>query len=174
MENAVAPFKLDETVFYAGRAMRVAGLMVMQGASGQRTIRYLLEDAAGAPVLLEEGERRFALLRPFPTGAQPPAAGNSVSVGKERYTLVGVRKLTLLSAEGKAPGGRPQASLLLSGIFEGEAGTLMREMAPGAGGQVYYLVKTLEPGTVLSAAQRDEARQAERRAAGDRAAENSG
>ncbi len=159
-------FKLTDTIYYGGRPMRVAGLMALEGASGQKTTRYLLEDSSAAPVLLEEGEGRFALLRPFPAGAQPPAAGNTVTVGKEKYTLVGVRKLTLLAAEGKAPGGRPQASLLLSGIFEGQTGTLMREVAPGSGGQVYYLVKTLEAGTVLTEAQHDAAREAARQAAG--------
>lgn len=171
MASGIAAFKLDETVVYAGRPMRVAGVTVLEGASGQRTTRYLLEDASGAPLLLEEGGGRFALLRPFPPGAQPPAAGKVVSVGREKYTLVGVRKLALLAAEGKAPGGRPQASLLVSGIFEGEAGTLMREMAPGADGELYYLVKTLEPGTILSAVQSNEAKQAERRAAGNRTQE---
>ena len=171
MAGDIATFALAETVVYGERRMRVAGVTVLEGASGQTTTRYLLEDAAGAPVLLEEGEGRFALLRPFPSGAQPPAAGNVVTVGREKYTLVGVRKLTQRSAEGKAPGGRLQAPLLLSGIFEGEAGTLMREMAPGAAGQVYYLMKSLEPGTVLPAAQHDAAREAEQRAAGNRAAE---
>jgi hypothetical protein len=171
MAGDIATFKLDETVVYAGRPMRVSGITAMEGASGQRTTRYLLEDASGAPVLLEEGERRFALLRPFPAGAQPPASGKVVSVGREKYTLVGVRQLTLLAAEGKTPGGRPQASLLVSGIFEGEAGTLMREMAPGADDQVYFLVKNLEPGIILSAAQHSEARESERHAAGTRTQE---
>jgi hypothetical protein len=161
-------FKLADTIYYGGRPMRVAGLMALEGASGQKTTRYLLEDSSAAPVLLEEGEGRFALLRPFPAGAQPPAAGNTVTVGKEKYTLVGVRKLTLLAAEGKAPGGRPQASLLLSGIFEGHAGTLMREMAPGTGGQVYYLVKALASGTVLTETQHNAAKEAARQAAGKR------
>lgn len=160
-------FKLDDTLYYSGRPMRVSGVTALEGASGQKTTRYMLEDPAGAPILLEEGEGRFALLRPFPAGAQPPAARNVVTVGKEKYTLVGVRRLTLLAVEGKARGG-PQASLLLSGIFEGAAGTLMREMAPGTDGQVYYLVKALEAGTVLSAEQHDAARQAARLAAGKR------
>ena len=171
MAHDIATFRLNQTVVYGGRPMRVAGLTVLKGASGQRTARYLLEDASGAPVLLEEGERRFALLRPLPPGAQPPATGNVVTVGKEKYTLVGVRKLTLLAAMGKASGGRPQATLLLSGIFEGEAGTLMREMAPGVGGQLYYLVKALEPGTILSAAQHGALKEAERLAAGNRVGE---
>src|SRR5687767_3414719 len=161
-------FKLDETVYYSGRPMRVAGLMALAGASGQKTTRYLLEDPAGAPVLVEEGDGKFSLLRPFPAGAQPPAAGNVVTIGRAKYTLVGVRKLSLLGAQGKAPGGRAPAPLLLSGILEGEAGTLMRELAPGAGGQVYYLVKTLEPGSVLTQAQHDAAREAQRRAAGEK------
>jgi hypothetical protein len=159
-------FKLDDSVYYSGRRMRIAGVMALEGASGQKTMRYLLEDEAAAPILLEEGEGRFARLRPFPVGAQPPAAGNVVSVGKQRYTLVGVRKLTLLSAGGKAPGARPKAALLLSGIFEGEAGTLMREMAPGTDSQVFFLVKALEAGTVLTQAQHDAARDAARREAG--------
>jgi len=171
MAGKVTTFMLDETVFYSGRPLRVAGMTLMQGASGQRTIRYLLEDASGAPILLEEGDGRFALLRPLPAGAQAPPAGNVVSIGMEKYTLVGVRKLTLLAAEGKAPASRPQASLLLSGIFEGEAGTLMREIAPGAEAPLVYLVKTLDPGSVLSAAQHKEAGKSARRAAGDRAQE---
>jgi hypothetical protein len=160
-------FKLGDSVYYAGRRMRVAGVMALEGASGQKTMRYQIEDDAGAPVLLEEGQGRFALLRPFPVGAQPPAAGNVVSVGKQKYTLVGVRKLTVLGAAGKAPGARPKASLLLSGIFEGEAGTLMREMAPGTRSQVFFLVKALEGGTVLTEAQHAAARDAARRAAGE-------
>jgi len=160
-------FKLDETVYYSSRPMRVAGLMALGGASGQKTTRYLLEDATGAPVLLEEGDGKFALLRPFPIGAQPPAVGNVVTIGRAKYTLVGVRKLSLLDTQGKAPGGRPPAPLLLSGILEGEAGTLMRELAPGAGGQLYYLVKALEPGNVLTQAEHDAARAARRHAAGE-------
>lgn len=160
-------FRLDDTVYYANRPMRVAGVMVLEGASGQRTTRYQLEDASGAPVLLEEGDGRFALLRPFPAGAQPPARGNTVSVGREKYTLVGVRKLVLVSANGKAPAGRPKASLLLSGMFEGQAGTLMRELAPGSEGQVYYLVKALGTGTVLTEKQHQEKRDAARRSAGE-------
>ncbi len=140
--------------------------MALEGASGQKTTRYVVEDESAAPLLLEEGEGRFALLRPFPVGAQPPASGNVVSVGKQKYTLVGVRKLTVLRGEGKAPGVRPKASLLLSGIFEGEAGTLMREMAPGSTRQIYFLVKALEAGTVQTQAQHDAARAAARRAAG--------
>ncbi len=171
MTDDVGAFKLEEAVFYAGRSMRVAGVTAMTGASGQRTTRYLLEDTSGAPVLLEEGERRFALLRPFPAGAQPSPAGNVVTIGKEKYTLVGVRKLSLLAAEGKAPSGRPQAPLLLSGIFEGEAGTLMREVEPGAEGPLYYLVKSLAPGSVLSTAQYNDARESERHTAANRAGE---
>ena len=171
MAGDISTFALGESVVYAARPMRVAGVTVLEGASRQRTTRYLLEEAAGAPVLLEEGGGRFALLRPFPRGARPRAAGNVVTVGKEKYTLVGVRKLTQLGAEGKAAGGPPQALLLLSGIFEGEAGTLMREMAPGTAGQVYYLMKTLDTGAVVSVAQHDAAKEAERRAAGNRTGE---
>ncbi len=160
-------FKLDDGIYYSGRPMRVAGVIALEGASGQKTTRYLIEDPSGPPVLLEEGDGRFTLLRPFPVGAQPPASGNVVSVGKQKYTLVGVRKLTVLQGEGKAPGVLPKASLLLSGIFEGEAGTLMREMAPGSTRQIYFLLKALEAGTVQTEAQNAAARAAARRAAGE-------
>lgn len=161
-------FGLDAAVVFRGKPMRVAGRMLLEGASGQSTFRYLLSGGAGAPVLLEQAAaERFALLRPFPPAAQPQTAGNTIAVGNERYTLVGVRRLKVLEALGQVPGAAPGASLLLSGMFEGPAGTLMRELVPGSDKQVYYLVKPLISGDFLSAEDHAAARAAARRAAGE-------
>jgi len=162
-------FGLDAGVVFRGKSMRVAGRMLLSGASGQSTFRYLLSGGAGAPVLLEQAaDDRYALLRPFPPAAEPQTAGNTVSVGKERYTLVGVRRLKVLEAIGQSTGAAPGAALLLSGMFEGPAGTLMRELVPGSDKQVYYLVKPLAAGDLLSAESHAAAREAARRAAGER------
>ena len=162
-------FKLDEEVSFCGKPMRVAGLVQFEGADAQLTTRYLLAEAAGAPQILEENGGKFSLLRPFPANAQPQAAGNTVNVMGEKYTLKGVRKMKVLGAAGQPPGGAPKAELLLSGLFEGPMGSLVREMAPGVATQVYYLMKSLDGGEVLSAAQHAAAMEAERRAAVDRA-----
>jgi hypothetical protein len=160
-------FRLDAAVVFRGKPMRVTGRMLLEGASGQSTFRYLLSDGAGAPVLLEQAAaERYALLRPFPPAARPQTAGNTVTVGKERYTLVGVRRLKVLETRGQVPGATPKTELLLSGMFEGPMGTLMREMVPGSGQQVYYLVKPLATGDLLSAAAHAAALAADRRAAG--------
>lgn len=160
-------FALGDAVFFRGRPMRVAGRMRLEGASGQRSFRYLLSGAASAPVLLEQAAAdRYALLRPFPPAAQPLTAGNTVTVGEERYTLVGVRRLTILESLGQLPGAAPRTELLLSGMFEGPMGTLMRELAPGSELQVYYLVKPLAAAELRSAAAYAAARDAESRAAG--------
>lgn len=162
-------FMLDEQVIFRGRPMRVAGRVQFEGSSGQLTFRYLLSDPTGAPVILEEGEGRFALLRSFPPAAQPQTSDNTVSVGGEKYTLVGVRKLKVLEVSGNAAGIAARAPMILSGIFEGPMGTLMREMAPGVTTQVYYLLKPLAEGEVLSAAKYAIDKDAESRAAGNRA-----
>lgn len=160
-------FKLDAAVVFRGKPMRVAGRMLLQGASGQSTFRYLLSGGAGAPVLLEQAAaERYALLRPFPPAAQPHTSGNTVTVGKERYTLVGVRRLKVLETRGQIAGAAPRTELLLSGMFEGPMGTLMREMAPGSTLQVYYLVKPLAKGDFVSAGTHAAARKAASRAAG--------
>ena len=162
-------FGLDAAVVYRGKPMRIAGRMLLEGASGQSTFRYLLSGGAGAPVLLEQASaERFALLRPFPPAAEPQTAGNTVAVGAERYTLVGVRRLKVLDVRGQVPGAAPGAALLLSGMFEGPAGTLMRELVPGSDKQVYYLVKPLAAGDLLSAEAHADLREAARRAAGER------
>ena len=162
-------FMLDEQVVFRGRPMRVTGRAQFEGASGQLTFRYQLSDPTGAPVILEEGDGRFALLRAFPPAARLQAVGDTVSVGAEKYTLVGVRKLTVLDTSGNVPGVAPKAPLFLSGIFEGPMGTLMREMVPGTATQVYYLLKPLAAGEVVSAAKYAADKDAAGRAAGERA-----
>jgi hypothetical protein len=162
-------YPLDAAVVFRGKAMRVVGRLKLEGASGQATIRYLLSDGAGAPVLLEQAGDRFALLRAFPSAAEPETAGNTITVGTERYTLVGVRRLSLIETLGQVPGATPNTAMLLSGMFEGPTGTLMRELAPGSGKQLYYLVKTLVAGEMLSAAAHGEVQAAETRAAANRA-----
>lgn len=169
MAPQVEIFMPDEEVVFRGRPMRVAGRVQLEGSSGQLTFRYLLSDPTGAPVVLEEGEGRFAQLRSFPAASQPRTVNNTVSVGAEKYTLVGVRKLTVLDVSGNAPGVAVRASVIVSGVFEGPMGTLMREMIPGTDTQVYYLVKPLAAGEVVSAAKYTAERDAEGRAAGERA-----
>ena len=57
-------FGLDAAVVFRGKPMRIAGRMLLEGASGQSTFRYLLSGGAGAPVLLEQASaERFALRR---------------------------------------------------------------------------------------------------------------
>ena len=166
-ERSVETFALDAAVVFRGKPMQVMGRMQLEGASGQISYRYLLSDGAGAPVLLEQvASARYVLLRPFPPAAQPQTAGNTVTVGDERYTLVGVRRLTVLEALGQISGALQQAELLLSGMFEGPMGTLMRELAPGSDRQVYYLVRPLASGDMLSAAAHAAARETASRAAG--------
>lgn len=167
MHGVPACFALDAEAVFRGKAMRVTGRTRLEGASGQLTHRYLISDGAGAPVLIEQADDRYALLRPLPPAAEPHIAGNTIAVGKERYTLVGVRRLKVLEALGQAPGATPGATLLLSGMFEGPAGTLMRELVPGADKQVYFLVKPLAAGDLLSADAHAAAREAARRAAGE-------
>jgi len=167
MNDMPVNFELDAGTVFRGKAMRVAGRMRLEGASGQFTSRYLLSGNAGAPVLIEQAEDRFALLRPFPPAAEPLTAGNTITVGKERYTLVGVRRLKVLEVLGQSAGAAPGATMLLSGMFEGPAGTLMRELVPGSDKQVYYLVKPLAAGDLLSAEEHAAQREAARRAAGE-------
>lgn len=163
-------FGLDAQVVFRSKPMRVAGRLLLEGASGQSTFRYLLSDESGAPVLLEQaGERRFALLRPFPPAARPATAGNTITVGVERYTLVGVRRLKVLELLGQAPAPVARAEILVSGMYEGLMGTMMREMVPRTDRQVYYLIRPVETGDVLPAGAYAAALEAESRAAGDAA-----
>ena len=160
-------FALHANVVYRDKPMRVAGLLRLEDSSGQALIRYLLSDGAGAPVLVEQAGAQITLLRPFPPAAEPQTAGNTVTVGEERYTLTGTRKLKVVEALGQAPSVVSSAALLLSGIFEGSAGTLMRELPLGTVKQVYYLVKPLAAQELVSAESHALARNAERRAAGE-------
>ncbi len=165
MSLAPAKFKVDEEISFSGKPMRVAGLVQYEGANAQVATRYLLTEAAGAPVILEENGVRFCVLRPFPASAQPQATDRTVMVMGAKYSLASVRKLKLLGAAGQPPGGTPKAELLLSGLFEGEMGTLVREMAPGAGAQTFYSLKPVHADEVLSGAQRVALLEAERLAA---------
>ena len=165
MSLAPAKFKLDEEISFSGKPMRVAGFVQYEGANAKISTRYLLTEAAGAPLILEENGTQFSLLRPFPPSAQPLAAGSTVTVMGTKYALSGVRKLKVLGAAGQPPGGTPKAELLLSGLFEGEMGTLVREMAPGAGAQTFYSLKPVHADEVLNSAQRAELLEAERLAA---------
>ena len=160
-------FDLDAEVVFRGKPMRVMGRMLLEGASGQRSVRYQLSDGSGAAVLLEQvsGER-FAQLRPFPAAAKPPTAGNTITVGVERYTLVGVRRLKVLETLGQAPAAAALGQLLVSGMFEGLMGTLMRELVLGSDKQVYYLVRPVGSGDVLTVAAHAAAKEAQSVAAG--------
>ena len=162
-------FMPSEQVVFRRRPMQVAGRVQFEGASGQLTFRYLLSEPAGAPVIVEEGDGRYALLRSFPAAAQLRTAANTITVGTEKYTLVAVRKLKVLDVSGKVPGIARGVPLVLSGIFEGPMGTLVREMVPGTAGQVYYLLKPLEAGEIVSAARYAANKDAAARAAGNRA-----
>lgn len=146
-------FKLDEEVSFAGKPMRVAGYVQYEGADAQVTTRYLLAEPAGAPVILEETGGQFAVLRPFPPTAQPQARGGLISVMGARYALTGVRKRKVLGSAGQVPGGTPKGELVLSGLFEGQVGALVREMTPGTRAQVFYFLRPLAAHGVLSDSQ---------------------
>ncbi len=148
-----ATFRLDEEVSFAGKPMRVAGYVQYEGADAQVTTRYLLAEPVGAPVILEETGGQFAVLRPFPPTAQPQARGGLISVMGARYALTGVRKRKVLGFAGQVPGGTPKGELVLSGLFEGLTGALVREMTPGTGGQVFYFLKSVAEHGVLTDAQ---------------------
>lgn len=160
-------FAYEAAVAYRGRPMRIAGRLRLDDTAGQAVFRYLLSDQTGAPVLVEQAGGKLTLLRPFPPAAEPHVAGNTVTIGEERYTLAGTRRLKVLETLGQVPGAAASAPLLLSGIFRGPMGTVMRELVLGTTKQVYYLVKPLAARELLSAEAHALARDAERRAAGD-------
>jgi hypothetical protein len=161
-------FKLDEEISLYGKPMLVAGRLQMESPDAKLTTRYTLADASGASQLLEEEpENKFTLLRPFPPAAQPLAAGNTVSVMGEKYTLGAVRRLKVTGSEGRVSGGA--GSMLLSGLFQGGVGSLVREMVPGAPAQSFYSAKPVHPNEVLGAAERAAQAEAERAAANARA-----
>lgn len=160
-------FALDAAVAYRGKAMRVAGRLHLEDSNGQSLFRYLLSDGTGAPVLVEAAGGGYTLLRPFPSAAEPQTAGNTVTIGDERYTLEVTRKLKIVEALGQVPGAAPNATLLLSGVFQGQTDRLLRELVLGTQRQVYYLLKPLGPTDFVSAQALAAMREAERRAAGE-------
>jgi hypothetical protein len=169
MEPQGEIFLLDEQVVFRGRPMQVTGRVQFEGANGQLTFRYLLSEPDGAPVIVEEGEGRFALLRALPPVSRLQNASNTITVGTAQYTLVGVRKLKVLDLGGNVPGVAPKVPVILSGMFEGPMGTLMREVVPGMTAQRHYLVKPVAPGEIVSAARHAAGKDAAARAAGNKA-----
>ena len=171
MTLTAARFKLDEEISLAGKPMRVAGLVQYEAAGAATLTRYLLAGASGAPQILEETTAGIALLRPFPATALPQASGDTVNVMGAEYKLAEVRKLKVLGAAGEAPGGAPAGPLVLSGVFKGAMGMLVREIAPGSKTQSFYSVKAVHPDDALGAeqvaAQAEQARLAEAQQAED-------
>lgn len=146
-------FKLDESVSLVGNMMRVTGILQLEDPAGQVATRYLLNGSTGAEQILEELSGNYALLRAFPPAAQPQAAGDSVTVMGEKYSLAGVSKLKITGTGGKPPGGLADGSALLSGKFEGPLGTLLREIVPGNAAQNFYAIKPVPTTEILTAEQ---------------------
>jgi hypothetical protein len=142
-------FKLDAAVVFRGKEMRVAGRMLLQGASGQSTFRYLLSGGA-APGPAGAGGRR-ALCAAAAVSVRRTAENyrQHVTVGKERYPPVGVRRLKVRETRAGS-GARPRQNYSVGNIRR-SVGTPMREMSPGASHQVYSAVKPLATGDLLSA-----------------------
>lgn len=162
---AAARFTLDEEITFAGKPMRVAGWVQYEDANAQPLTRYLLAEAGSAPMILEESGGSFFLLRPFAPGAQPLPVGSTITVMNEKYTLSVVRKLKVVGTAGQPPGGMPKAELLVSGLFAGEMGSLLRELPAGASTQVFFSSKRVAADEVLSGEQLSAQREAERLAA---------
>jgi hypothetical protein len=158
-------FQLEQAIRFCGRSMRIAGILQLEAPDGTSTTRYQLAEEAGAPQILEHSGERLSHLRPLPPGAETPAAGNTVSVMGQKYTLAGVRRFRIAASAGQPPGGLPQGDFLVSGLFEGPAGSLLRELAPGSPAQRYYSVKPLLASEVLSADQLAVLQEGERLAA---------
>lgn len=158
-------FALEQTIRFCGRTMRVTGLLQIETPDGALATRYQLAEEAGAPQILEDSAGLLFHLRALPTGPQTRAVDNTVSVMGQKYTLSGVRRFRILGASGQPPGGAPQGELLVSGLFEGPAGALLRELAPGSQAQRFYSVKPLSAADVLSAEQLAKAQEGERLAA---------
>lgn len=165
MALAAPRFSLDEEISFAGKQVRVAGWIQYQDADAQALTRYLLAEPGGAPLTLEERDGSFFLLRPFAAGAQPEPAGRTIIVMHEKYALSRVRKLKVLGTAGQPPGGTPKAELLVSGLFEGRMGSLLRELPAGASTQVFFSSKPVATGEVLSGKQLAAVQEAKRLAA---------
>lgn len=159
---AVPPrFQVGAELALTGKPMIVAGLL--QYDTGAETItRYTLTGAAGASVILQEEAGAHALLRPFPPAAAPTAEGSTVTVMGEKYELSGVRKLKTVAASGQHAAELVNAPLVLSGVFKGNMGTLLREVVPGAAAQAYFLVKQIAKNELLSGEELAEQLAAER------------
>jgi len=166
MAPAAEPFKLGEEIFLSGKPMRVAGWVQFEAAPAERFTRYLLAEADGAPLIIEESGESYCLLRPFVHGALPEATGGTIKVMREKYTRSSVRKLKVVGSAGQPPGGRmPKSALVVSGVFAGSMGTLLRELPAGANTQVFFSSRPLQSGDVLSAAQFAARQEAGRQAA---------
>jgi hypothetical protein len=164
-----ARFRIDEEITFAGKPMRVAGWIQYEDANAKPLTRYLLAEAGGAPLILEESGGNFFLLRPFAPGAQPQPVGSTITVMNQKYALSVVRKLKVLGTAGQPPGGMPKAELLVSGLFSGAMGSLLRELPAGASTQVFFSSKRVAADEVLSGEQLSAHREAERLAAEARA-----
>jgi hypothetical protein len=165
MPTRTAKFELDEEIWFEGKPMRIAGWVRYEGANAELSTRYLLAEPGGAPFVVEESGGNFSLLRPFAPGAQPQATGSVIRVMREKYTLSRVRKLKIVGYAGQPPGGTPKAELLVSGLFAGRMGSLLRELPAGASTQIFFSSKPLGPGDVLAADQYALRREAGRLAA---------
>jgi hypothetical protein len=148
-----AKFKLEEQVVLGGQPFQVAGVAQLELPDGSVATRYLLNGEKGASQIVEERKDRLSVLRPFPPSAAPQPKGNEVSVMGARYVLAGVEKLAIGGAEGAPVGALPGSGLLLSGRFESPTGDILREIAPGGGGQTFYAAKALAAEDLLSSVQ---------------------
>jgi len=147
--------QLEETIFLAGEPLRVTGVAQLELTDGTLTTRYLLADAGGASQILEERGGHCSVLKQFSPSAAPEPSGSELSVMGVRYVLRGVDKLSVLGAQGAPVGAAPPAGLLLSGRFEGESATILREFAPGgAAAQSFYTVKKIAAGELLDSRER--------------------
>ena len=115
MAQGAEPFAIDEQVMLRGRQTRVTGRVQFESADGQTTWRYLLSDADGAPVVLEESQGQYALLRPFPPTARFKTAQDTVAVGTEKYKLASVRKLKVAEVAGNVQGAMIVSAALIEG-----------------------------------------------------------
>lgn len=158
----VAPrFAVGQDLLFTGKPMRIAGLVQYDAGDGKVVTRYALS-APGGPLVLQEDGATLSLLRPFPAAAPPVAEGSTVSVMGEKYALAGVRKLKAAGAAGEAIPGVPKAPLVLSGLFEGKMGSLLREVVPGAAAQAFFLVKPVAKEDVLTGEELAQRMEAER------------
>jgi hypothetical protein len=161
-------FSLDEELSVAGKPARVAGRLQLEADDGRIATRYFVAGTLGTAHILEETGDGLAMLRPLPSAAQQ-AAGKTVTVLGSKYALAGIRRLKVLGVEGQPPQAVPGAQLLLSGVFEGPSGRLLRELVPGTSVQMFFGVEPLAADEVLGAPELAARREAERLAAAQQA-----